>query len=159
MKINKSKVSVFKRILLMALICSNLPVHSVVAREALEASRVHYSMDMVQTSSITKKDDYPPSTSIKIIALNKVGEIIRLENVGDTPINLSGCTIISTRGSQQFTFPSYMIKPGEVISIGKGQNAIVDFYWFKGNGIWNNLKSDPAKLMNDKDQVIDIYKD
>ncbi|ONI40946.1 hypothetical protein AN639_04130 [Candidatus Epulonipiscium fishelsonii] len=98
--------------------------------------------------------------TVVITRLNKQEERIEIKNLTDKPIDISGWSILSVTGGQVFTFPDILIQPNSVISVGdRGKNPDISLHWLKGRGIWNNAKSDPAELYNEKGELIDRYHD
>jgi len=99
--------------------------------------------------------------SMTIIKLDKKAEYIILKNNGDGPINLQGWTIISVRGNQTFTFPSYIIEASSTVTVGdETNNDDIDFHWLDRNrGTWNNSQSDPAELLDPNGVLINRWDD
>lgn len=95
---------------------------------------------------------------INIVKIDKVAEIATIKNNSSEDIDITGWIIVSVTGNQKFTFPSYVIKSGDEITVTSGKNNKNDgsFYWGKAN-VWNNSKDDPGELYNSEGNLIDKY--
>lgn len=92
------------------------------------------------------------NADVKIILLDKFGEIVIIRNDSGEDLDLTGWTLLSLTGNQEFTFPEYILGAGERVTITSGVKD-GDLEWGKKN-IWNNSTSDPAVLFDaDKNQV------
>lgn len=97
------------------------------------------------------------SVKIKIAALDKKAEFITLINNENYDVELTGWTIVSVRGNQRFTFPTYTLTAGSKVIVGDSGRNNVDFHWLDGKGVWNDSKSDPAELYDNNRNLIDRY--
>jgi len=104
-------------------------------------------------------NDYISDSDIIIQSLDKKAEVIVLENISQEDVNLEGWQIVSVRGDQTYTFDSYVLKANTTVTIGDGNNNVVDLHWLDGNGTWSNSKSDPAELYNKKGILVDKFLD
>lgn len=95
---------------------------------------------------------------INIVKIDKVAEIVTIKNNSSEDIDITEWIIVSVTGNQKFTFPSYVIKSGDEITVTSGKNNKNDgsFYWGKAN-VWNNSKDDPGELYNSEGNLIDKY--
>ena len=111
---------------------------------------------------ITDTTDSEPSTaSIKIVNVDLFKEVVTLKNTGTKDIEMTDWKLISVVGDQAFYFPNgYLFKAGASVQITSSKNAVHNppsqLEWTKSN-IWNN-NGDPAKLYNDKGELIDESK-
>jgi endonuclease YncB( thermonuclease family) len=92
----------------------------------------------------------PAPAQIVIIAVNDVEEYVDLQNVGNSPQDLTGWRLLSERDGQSCTFAGVTMQPGESLrvwalladSVRGGYNC-----GFAQN-IWSNTEPDPAVLFN-----------
>ena len=105
-------------------------------------------------TEISKTETLSEGT-VKIINLDKKDELIVIKNVSSSDVNLTGWRIVSVKGNQQFTFPSFVLQANSSVTVASGDKA-GDLKWGKGN-IWNNSKSDPAELYNSNGQLVDRF--
>lgn len=92
------------------------------------------------------------NSKVKIILLDKFGEIVIIRNYSEEDIDLTGWTLLSKTGNQEFIFPDYVLKANEKVTISSGVKD-GDLQWGQKN-VWNNSSSDPAVLFDqDKNQV------
>jgi micrococcal nuclease len=84
---------------------------------------------------------------------NLNGELIKVRNMGDNLVDLTGWGIKDESASHRFAFPiGFSLAPGEVATIfsGCGEDFGTDLYWCsEGSAIWNNdgdtaFLTDPA---------------
>ncbi len=100
------------------------------------------------------------SKYIYISSLDKVNEFITITNRSDKAIDLTGFTILSVRGNQSFTFPSYTLKPNSSVKVGdSGRNTDITFHWLDQKGTWNNQEYDPAKLFDSNGNLVSLFDD
>jgi len=95
----------------------------------------------------------PPATaiakhdgSVRIVALNKVMEYVELQNLDNSPIDLSGWKLISKTGNQSCTLGG-VIQPNEVLRVWAGKATSGFSCGFSFN-IWNDNQADAAVLYN-----------
>lgn len=93
---------------------------------------------------------------------NPNGEYLRLCNVGDTPLDLTGFAVQDT-ARHRYVFPGGMLKPGHVVTLtsGSGRDTTsnpraLTFYW-GGGPIWNN-DDDTASLFDPQGKLIDSFR-
>ncbi len=92
------------------------------------------------------------NAQVKIILLDKFGEIVVIRNDSGDDVDLTGWTLLSVTGDQEFIFPEYILEAGGRVTITSGVKD-GDLEWGRKN-IWNNSTSDPAVLFDaDKNQV------
>jgi micrococcal nuclease len=86
---------------------------------------------------------------IQIIEINKKAEIVTLENVGSSPIDLSDWTLCSLTGAQQHEgFTGVTIEAGETRSL-----------LHLGNSIWLNDAADDGALYDPDGNLISYWAD
>ncbi|MCH8940192.1 MAG: lamin tail domain-containing protein [Chloroflexi bacterium] len=93
-------------------------------------------------------------------------EIVTIVNVGDTPQDMTGWTLLSTVGGQSFVFPQLVLAPGATVRVTSGPNAFSAppevFQWLKADGspsvgyVWNN-DGDPAVLLDAAGNTVSTY--
>lgn len=98
-----------------------------------------------------------PAANVAISGVDKVAELVTIENNGLSDVNLAGWVLISVTGNQRFTFPSYILKAGAKITVASG-GAYGDLVWSTSN-IWNNSSSDPAQLYDSTGTLISTHSD
>lgn len=81
-------------------------------------------------------------------------EYIKLKNISNETINLSGWKIVSRIGDQEYRFKSLELKPGYVVTLYSGHSAEKNVW--TNQFIWNN-EGDVAYLYDDKGNLMDIY--
>ncbi|MGB3366181.1 MAG: lamin tail domain-containing protein [Acidaminobacteraceae bacterium] len=115
----------------------------------------------LNNSSSTEKVEVEKSDAkVRIIELDKKEEYIIIENDSNKKINLKDWKIVSVRGNQAFTFPSFILDSNSSVKVGdKEKNLDVDFHWLDGNGTWSNSDSDPAELYDNLGRVVDRFED
>lgn len=90
--------------------------------------------------------------NVIISSLDKIAEVVTVSNNSEEDVDLTGWTLLSVTGNQEFIFPEYILKANSRIVISSGVKD-GDFYWGKQN-VWNNSQSDPAVLFDgDKNEV------
>lgn len=87
-----------------------------------------------------------PVPQIIIRNLDKVGELVTIENTSTAELNLGGWKLLSVTGNQEYIFPDYILKGGSSVTVTSGDKK-GDLIWGSQN-IWNNSKSDPAVLFD-----------
>ncbi len=93
------------------------------------------------------------SETLKITMVDKHDEEVTIKNVSSSTINLQGYILVSVKGNQTFTFPSYELKPNGTVTVyGKGGTG--ELQGWAGN-VWNNSSSDPAELYDNNGNLLD----
>ncbi len=105
------------------------------------------------------KEEIGMTSDISIMQLDKIQEFIILKNNGDSPINITGWTIVSVRGDQRYTFGTYTLEAQATVAVGDSDKGSVDIHWLEGRGVWNNSDSDPAELYDSSNNLIDRLDD
>lgn len=108
-----------------------------------------FSFIVINTNSKTAKSGYQ---GLKIVGLDKIKEVITIENTGDCDVNLKGYEIRSVRGQQKFFFPNYKLRQGFQVKVSRVKKD-GDLVWGKGEYVWNDKKSEQATLSDDKGRV------
>ncbi|GAB4446340.1 MAG: hypothetical protein OHK0015_49460 [Chloroflexi bacterium OHK40] len=85
---------------------------------------------------------------VRIIALDKRAEVVRLENVGAAPVNLDGWLICSVRGGEPQAGLSGTLAPGEARDFAN-----------PGAPIWSNSNRDDAALYNPSGLLVSYWED
>lgn len=90
------------------------------------------------------------SPGIVIADLDLAGESVTIVNQGSVEADLTGWTLRSTVGEQEFTFPSLVLGPGERVQVVSGDaaedNPPRTLRWGERN-VWNN-QGDEAVLLD-----------
>jgi micrococcal nuclease len=81
-------------------------------------------------------------------------EYVILQNIGYTPLNMTGWTI-KDEGSNIFTFPEYILPTdGDVmLHTGSGSNTENEIFWSKKGAVWNN-KADAMYLRDEEEKLV-----
>jgi hypothetical protein len=85
-------------------------------------------------------------------------EYVEFKNVDNEPIQLLNWTL-SDEGDHVYTFPAYLIKPGQACRVYTNvfKPEWCGFSYGRGSGIWNNTGGDTATLRDASGTVIDTY--
>jgi len=78
-------------------------------------------------------------------------EYVSIRNTGTDAVNLKGWTLVDTdEGWPTFTFPSYVLPPGEEVRVYTNQTHPEwgGFTFEYGNAVWNNTEPDTAALFD-----------
>lgn len=103
-------------------------------------------------------DPAPVAGPAVTLAVDRVAETARLENVGPTPVDLSGWRLVSVQGDQSFRFPAGTSLPSAgVLTVVSGDRAsnpqAGELAWLPVANIWRNA-GDPGELRNAQDVVV-----
>lgn len=81
-------------------------------------------------------------------------EYVILQNIGDTPLNITGWTI-KDESSNIFTFLEHVLPANEVVTLhtGSGSNTENEIFWSKKGAVWNN-KADAICLRDDEEKLV-----
>ncbi|MDR7869749.1 MAG: MBL fold metallo-hydrolase [Tissierellaceae bacterium] len=100
------------------------------------------------------------TNDILITGLDKIGELVTINNTGDSDVDITGWKLVSVRGNQEFIFPNYILKAGFSVTVGGYDSRnISDFIWEIGGGVWSNSQSDPAELYDPNGNLISTFED
>ncbi|MSU00435.1 MBL fold metallo-hydrolase [Tissierella pigra] len=110
----------------------------------------HKEIVLNNNSPVNKPD-------VVISNVDKIEEIVTIKNNSKDEINLEGWKLLSVTGNQEYIFPKYVLKGGEVVTVTSG-NKEGDLDWGSTN-IWNNTKSDPAVLYDEAGKEIFRFND
>jgi len=117
----------------------------------LNGNVIHDSFDNANPEESDVESTTESQTSaegdVSIQALDKKAEYIVLENESDEAIELEGWVIVSEKGNQRYTFSDYTLQADQTVSVGDPDRSDVDLDWGTSN-VWNNTKSDNAKVYN-----------
>ena len=93
-------------------------------------------------------------------------EIVTIVNVGGTPRDMTGWTLLSTKGGQRFVFPQLVLPPGGTVRVTSGPNGFSAppevFQWLKADQtpyvgyVWNN-DGDPAVLLDSEGDTVSTF--
>jgi hypothetical protein len=89
-----------------------------------------------------------PNYPIRILSLDKETEVFALQNVSDTPVDLTGWTLCSVNGVQQHNGMNVLIQPTEIKR-----------FVYPGAAVWSNEERDDAALYNPQGQLISYWFD
>ena len=84
-------------------------------------------------------------------------EYVQIANIGDTPVDLGGWRLRDiSDGSPSFTFPSYILEPGERIRVYTNEHHPEwgGFSFGYGRAVWNNSDPDVAAVFNSKGEEV-----
>lgn len=99
-----------------------------------------------------EKTENLEEAKVRIEKVDKVGELVYIKNYGENDVNLKGYKIVSLRGNQEFVFPDFIIKAGEIKVISSGEEK-GDIHWGRKN-IWSNSQEDKAELRNPDGEIV-----
>ncbi|MBZ9686996.1 MBL fold metallo-hydrolase [Clostridium estertheticum] len=102
-------------------------------------------------------DNNPSITDVKITSIDLANEIATIKNFGATDVDMTGWSLLSTEGMQNYDFPDkFILKAGASMNITSGANAkddeVVYLKW-TGSNIWNNL-GDLGELYDANDGLV-----
>lgn len=109
----------------------------------------------VDKSPTTNTGSGSTAPNVIISSVDKVAELVTINNNGTSDVNISGWVLVSVTGNQRLTLPSYTLKTGDKVTIASG-GARGDLFWTDGY-IWNNSKSDPAQLYDYQGRLVSTY--
>jgi len=92
-----------------------------------------------------------------ISGLDKVGELVTIENNSLEDIDLFGWRLLSVKGNQEYIFPEYTLKAKGIVTVTSGELE-GNLKWGSIN-IWNNTSSDPAILFDAKGNQVYKFED
>jgi endonuclease YncB( thermonuclease family) len=84
-------------------------------------------------------------------------EYVEITNLGDQPRDLTGCVLIDIdEGYPSFTFPSYILAPGESIRVYTNEYHPEwgGFSFEYSQAIWNNTEPDVAVLYDNQGNIL-----
>jgi hypothetical protein len=89
-----------------------------------------------------------PNYPVRIVSIDKVAEVVTLQNVSTSAVSLDGWHMCSITGNQEQQGIGGTLAPGET----KG-------FTNPGGPIWNNSTSDPGALYNQSGQLVSYWFD
>ncbi len=126
----------------------------------VDPDKVNSNLTTPPTTSTNTTVTNNSSYDVFISDLDKKAEFVTIKNNSNTSVDLTNWKIVSVRGNQTFTFPSFTLSANQEIKIGDTKtNKDITFHWLDGNGTWNNSQSDPAQLFDNNDNLISYYED
>ncbi len=112
------------------------------------------------TETTETTDIVSANSKVIISDLNKSAEVITIKNNSTTSVNLTNWKIVSVKGNQSFTFPTFTLNVGHTVKVGDtAKNPDVTFHWLDGKGTWNNSESDPAELYDNNGALVSTFAD
>lgn len=112
-------------------------------REVAEASPTAGQNGGVSVCATPAAGQLAPEQPVRIVALDKLAERVRLQNVSDAPVNLDGWTLCSMRGGEVQAGVGGTLAPG----------ATRDFV-NPGEPIWSNSNRDDAALYDPDGRLV-----
>lgn len=106
----------------------------------------------------------PLVAKVVLQAVDLVGEVVTIANLGDASQDMSRWTLLSVTGNQRFLFPSgFTLASGATVKVTSGPNGYYAppavLQWLNSDGtpskafIWNN-DGDPAVLYDNQGNVV-----
>ncbi len=92
----------------------------------------------------------PAPAQVVIIAVDDVEEYVDLQNVGNSPQDLTGWRLLSERDGQSCTFEGVTMQPGESLRVWAllADSTRVGYNCGFAQNIWSNTEPDAAVLFN-----------
>lgn len=119
----------------------------------VETDGVDYSV--LTNGSVGPSEIADTAIGINISSKDLRGEIVGINNSGDTAVLLKDWELVSVIGNQIFKFPNISLKAGETIYVTSGPEAKDGpgyLKWTTGQ-IWRN-DGDAATLLNNKGEIV-----
>jgi hypothetical protein len=88
-----------------------------------------------------------PNFPVRIIAINKLSEVVTLVNLGSTPVNLDGWRMCSILNNQKHRGVGGVLAPGE----------LKDFAELSEGTIWNDNQRDDGALYDERGRLVSNY--
>ncbi len=109
----------------------------------------------------------PQGSKVVLQAVDLVGEVVTIANLGDASQDMSRWTLLSVQGNQRFIFPSgFTLAPGATVKVISGPNGYYAppavLQWLKTDGtpyvayVWNDA-GDPAVLYDNQGNVVSTF--
>ena len=86
-----------------------------------------------------------------LVRRTEADEYVQIANMGDTSADLSGWRLVDiAEGSPSFTFPSYVLDPGDRLRVYTNEHHPESggFTFGYGRAVWNNREPDVAALFD-----------
>lgn len=93
-------------------------------------------------------DPAAPDSPVRIVGLDKAGEVVELANVGFEPVALDGWVLCSVRGGESQAGLSGALAPGETRAFAN-----------PGSPIWSNSNQDDAALYDPAGRLVSYWAD
>jgi len=119
------------------------------------------------TPTLTPSPSSPPSTSTNVkitkifynglVPRTESDEYVEMANLGSEPVDLKGWVLKDVSdGRPSFTFPSYVLQPGNSIRVYTNEihAEYGGFSFGSGTAVWNNSNPDTAALYNAQGQEV-----
>lgn len=94
---------------------------------------------------------------VVISGLDKIDEIVTIKNNSQEDVDLTDWKLVSLTGNQEYVFPHYILQSEDTLTVVSG-DIEGDLTWGRAN-IWNNSKSDPAILYDNKGNEVFKFHD
>lgn len=89
-----------------------------------------------------------PESPVRIVGLDKEGEVVELQNVSGAPVDLDGWVLCSQRGNESQGGVGGVLAPGETRAIAN-----------PGDTIWSNSNPDDAALFDPSGRLVSYWVD
>jgi hypothetical protein len=83
-----------------------------------------------------------------VVPTSEADEYVEIKNFGASAVDLAGWTLKDTAdGTPTFTFPSFLLQPGQTIRVYTNQvhQEWGGFSFGRGSAIWSNNTTDPDR--------------
>lgn len=111
-----------------------------------------------QSRTKTPAREVTDGNNVRIMSIDKDEEIVTIKNRSDKPVSLSGWTLVSKKGNQQYNFPDGTnLRPSQKLKVTAGRDARHNppkYYKWTGRYIWNNSAKDIGMLINSEGEVV-----
>jgi micrococcal nuclease len=121
---------------------------SIPAGEAPAATPAGQAAPVDPASCPEIADAAAPNAPVRIAAMDKRAEVVRLENVGAMPVSLDGWVLCSVRGGESQAGLGGALAPGEGRDFANPRNPI-----------WSNSERDDAALFDASGRLVSYWED
>lgn len=118
-----------------------------------DGNNISFGTDEILNNNDSQKEE----ATVVISHIDKIEELVTIENLSEEDVDLTGWKLLSVRGNQEFIFPTYILKANSSVTIASG-DASGDLKWGNSN-VWSNSESDPGILFDEEGNQVFEYED